>query len=100
MTTALPQDPLALLTRTIRAHRVELVQVARREGLGPEDAVDCVQDALITFLDVVHRGEVALDEAAVRPYLAGIVRNAARNKRRLHHLARPHASIDSIEPGS
>ena len=31
------------------------------------------------------------------PLLAGIVVNTARNKRRRHHLARPHQAIDAVE---
>jgi RNA polymerase sigma-70 factor, ECF subfamily len=33
-----------------RAHTRRLVAVARREGLGPEDALDAVQEAFYTFL--------------------------------------------------
>jgi RNA polymerase sigma-70 factor (ECF subfamily) len=99
MTTA-PNDVLELLARAIHAERVELVRVARREGLGPEDAVDCVQDAFVTFLRLAQAGELPVGEAGVPAYLAGIVRNAARNKRRLHHVARPHGSIDAVEPAA
>jgi RNA polymerase sigma-70 factor (ECF subfamily) len=94
---AVPEDPLETLSAVLRAERAELARVARREGLGAEDAIDCVQDALYTFLQIAQRGE--LPEPGVYPaFLAGIVRNAARNKRRLHHLARPHRPIDEIEP--
>ena len=31
------------------------------------------------------------------PLLAGIVVNTARNKRRRHHLARPHDAVDAID---
>ena len=83
-------DPLSALSETALAERSRLVAVARREGLGPEDAVDCVQDAFCTYLQLVSKGEVPRDVGA---WLATIVRNGARNKRRLHHVARPHEPI-------
>src|SRR5947209_18917290 len=46
-------DPLSVLSETARAERTRLVAVARREGLAPEDAVDCVQDAFCTYLRLV-----------------------------------------------
>lgn len=94
-----PEDALELVSTLLHAERAELARVARREGLGAEDAVDCVQDALCTFLQIAQRGELPEDRAAFPGFLTGIVRNAARNKRRLHHLARPHHAIDEIDPG-
>lgn len=94
-----PFDPLALLQRLILVDRAALAAVARHEGLGPEDAIDCVQEGLCTLLSMLGSGELALrDDEGLRPYLAGIVRNAARNRRRRHHLAKPHVPIDVVEP--
>ena len=86
------QDVLAALDRVVRAERAALARLARRQGLGAEDALDCVHDAFCTFLQLALRGELAVggDYAAL---LAGIVVNGARNKRRRHHVARPHAAI-------
>src|SRR6185295_2985980 len=89
-------DPLDTLSSILQTERAELARVARREGLGAEDAVDCVQDALCTFLQLAQRGELP-EARAYAAFLAGIVRNAARNKRRLHHLARPHRALDEID---
>lgn len=86
-------DVLEVLSRAVRAERGRLVSVARREGLGGEDAVDCVQDAFCTFLRVALAGELPA-EADHGAYLAGIVRNGARNKRRRHHVALPHDRLD------
>jgi RNA polymerase sigma-70 factor (ECF subfamily) len=98
--TAVPTaDALSELGRTVREQRVALADLARRQGLGPEDAVDCVHDALCTFLDLALRGELPANAAEHPPLLAGIVVNTARNKRRRHHLARPHAAIDVTDPG-
>jgi RNA polymerase sigma-70 factor (ECF subfamily) len=92
------QDVLAALGRIVRDQRVALAGLARREGLGPEDALDCVHDALCTFLQLAVRGELPQAVAEHAPLLAGIVVNTARNKRRRHHLARPHRAIDAVEP--
>ena len=90
-------DVLAALDRVVRQQRAGLVRVARREGLGAEDALDCVHDALCTFLQLSLDG--GLPEAAAErdAFLAGIVVNTARNKRRRHHVARPHEAIDAVE---
>lgn len=105
MTSALPLfDALDALFRAIPVERAHLAAVARREGLGAEDALDCVHDALCTFMKLAQRGETTLDSAdaaeqRIRPMLATMVKNAARNKRRTHHLARPHHDIDTVEVG-
>lgn len=71
--------------------------MARREGLGPSDALDVVQDAFHTLLGRPDTAALRTrpDEAA--RLLAAIVRNAARNLRRRHHHARPHVDIDDTE---
>lgn len=77
-----------------RDHAGRLASIARREGVGPADALDVVQDAFHTLL--ARPGAAALrgrpGEAA--RLLAAIVRNAARNHRRRHHRARPHVDVD------
>lgn len=97
MTADLAEDPLATLARTVRERREALAAIARREGLGPEDAFDCVHDAFCTFLQLAVRHELPADAREHEPLLSGIVANLARNKRRRHHLARPHASIDHVD---
>jgi RNA polymerase sigma-70 factor (ECF subfamily) len=89
------EDALDTLGRVIRSERAGLARLARKEGLGPEDAIDVVQDAFCTFLRLAQKGELPSD-AELAPYLAGIVRNAARNKRRRHHVARPHDALDAL----
>lgn len=89
-------DVLELLSEAARSERGRLVALARREGLGAEDAVDCVQDAFCTYLRVVLAGEAPREPAA---YLAGIVRNAARNRRRKHDVARPHEPLGDEHAG-
>jgi RNA polymerase sigma-70 factor (ECF subfamily) len=99
MTANLQDDVLSALDRVVREQRASLTRLARREGLGAEDALDCVHDALCTFLQMALRGDLPEDVAEHAPLLAGIVRNGARNKRRRHHLSRPHDAIDAIDPG-
>jgi RNA polymerase sigma-70 factor (ECF subfamily) len=90
-------DVLEALGRVIRQERVELVRVARREGLGAEDALDCVHDAFCTFLRLALKGDLPPSTDALPAFVAAIVRNAARNKRRMHHLARPHEELDALD---
>jgi RNA polymerase sigma-70 factor (ECF subfamily) len=99
MAADLEEDVLDALDRVVRQQRVELTRLARREGLGAEDAIDCVHDAFCTFLRLALGGELPADVARRDALLAGIVVNTARNKRRRHHLARPHRAIDAIDPG-
>jgi RNA polymerase sigma factor (sigma-70 family) len=99
-------DPLASLSRVLRASRAGLAAIARAEGLSPEDAVDCVQEGLCTLLELEHRSTDGTDrvdaaashsDEATRARLAVIVRNAARNRRRRHDRARPHEELEAAE---
>lgn len=85
---AATDDALESLSKVIRRHRSRLAAVARKEGVGPEDAIDCVQDALCAFLGAPRRAE--LGDHDIVNVLVAMVRNQARNKRRRHHLSRPH----------
>lgn len=78
------------LTAVVRSERAMLVRTAAREGLSAQDALECVQDALCTFLRLQRLGELTAPAAEWGPLLAGITRNAARNRRRRHAVARPH----------
>lgn len=98
MTPSQDDDPLDTLARIVRSHREELAALARAQGLGGEDALDCVHDAFCTLLEMAQRGEVPTGIEARRALLAGVVVNTARNKRRRHHLARPHHGLDVVEP--
>ena len=73
------------VTYLVRTERPRLVAVARSEGLADAEALDAVQDGLITFLGLPRPAD---DEGA--RLLCTVVRNAARNARRRHHRSRPH----------
>jgi len=83
-------DPLARLSRLVRAERGALAAVARSEGLTAEEAVDCVQDALCTYLGRPVEAEEH-EVAAIKL----MVRNAARNHRRRHRRRLPHQPLEA-----
>ena len=60
------------------------------EGLAPEDAFDAVQDAFQTFLTLPAARPLVDEDDDSRRVLITLVRNEARNRRRLHAVARPH----------
>ncbi len=82
-------DPLARLDSLVRTQRAALIAIARSEGIDAQDALECVQDALCTFLE-----RDGGDEHAVAS-LKTIVRNAARNRRRRHYRRTPHDELES-----
>lgn len=82
-------DPLERLTHLVRAQRAALLAVARGEGMSPEEALECVQEALLTFL---MREEDQASEHA--PFtLRAMVRNQARNARRKHARLKHHEAL-------
>lgn len=85
----LQADVLERLSRIVRQERGALFAVARTEGLDAEEAVECVQDALATFLS---REEIDAEHEVAS--LKTIVKNAARNFRRAHRRRMPHAPIE------
>jgi RNA polymerase sigma-70 factor, ECF subfamily len=83
---------LAWVTRLVREQRAALIAIARDEGLLAEDALDAVQEAFATFLVLPHARALANELEDSRKLLTVLVRNQARNRRRRHDRARPHAS--------
>ena len=87
---------MAWTGRMVHAHRGRLAAVARREGLTPEDAFDAVQEAFHTFI-TLPEAQALVDKAEPsRKFLVALTRNVARNRRRLHAVARPHANDESL----
>jgi len=76
--------------RLVHQHRASLAAVARREGLTPEDAFDAVQEALHTFITLPEAQPLVDEPEQSRNLLVALTRNVARNRRRLHAVARPH----------
>jgi RNA polymerase sigma-70 factor (ECF subfamily) len=79
------------VTRLVRDHRSRLVAVARHEGLAGEDAFDAAQEAFTAFL-ILPRAQELVGSDWAEHTLVALVRNVARNARRLHAHARPHVS--------
>jgi RNA polymerase sigma-70 factor (ECF subfamily) len=80
-----------------RDHARRLAAIARREGLSGDDALDAVQDGFRTLLG---RDDMAVlrerpDEAAA--VLTTMVKHAARNLRRRHHLVEERRADEVIE---
>ncbi|MDX2090854.1 MAG: sigma-70 family RNA polymerase sigma factor [Kofleriaceae bacterium] len=87
-------DWIAGLART---HAGRLAAIARREGASAADALDVVQDAFHTLLARPDIDALRDQPEHAARLLATITRNAARNLRRRHHLARPHVDVDATE---
>jgi RNA polymerase sigma-70 factor (ECF subfamily) len=81
---------LSWVGRLVHAHRAALAGVARAEGLLPEDAFDAVQEAFHTFMDLPSAQTVVELPEESRKLLVTLTRNVARNRRRLHAVARAH----------
>lgn len=92
------EEDLDALSDVVRAQRAALLRVAIREGLSAPDALEAVQDALCTFLDLRKRNELSAPRDEWGALLRGIVRNAARNGRRRHSVARPHTALAEEQP--
>ncbi len=90
-----PEDRLERLTALVRSQRGALMGVARGEGMSAEEALECVQDALCTFLaraDPPAGGAEAPELATLKT----MVRNAARNARRRHRRLKPHDDVAEL----
>jgi len=85
---------LEWVTRLVHTHRGRLYGLARREGLREQDALDCVQDALQTFLLLPQARQLVESNDDSIKLLSVLVRNHARNRRRRHEVARPHDAGD------
>ena len=84
------------VTQLVHVHRGRLARIAQREGVRADDALDCVQDAFLSFLKLPQaRLLVGLPEDSAK-LLAILTRNIARNRRRRHDYARPHLVDDEI----
>jgi RNA polymerase sigma-70 factor, ECF subfamily len=97
-------DFLAWVGRLVHRHRDHLIGVARREGVTAADAFDVVQEAFGTFLTLPRARSLVDAPVESARLLAALARNAARNRRRLAAVARPHdsdnAALDALPAAS
>ena len=66
------------VTRLVHQHRARLVRVVRREGLGAEDALDCVQDAFYGFLTLPQARLLVEEPDDSAKLLTVLAKNVAR----------------------
>jgi RNA polymerase sigma-70 factor (ECF subfamily) len=84
------------VTQLVHAHRERLARIVQREGVRASDALDCVQEAFVSFLELPQaRLLVGLPEDSAK-LLAILARNIARNRRRRHDWAKPHFVDEEI----
>src|SRR5215467_4374406 len=84
------------VTGLVHAHRARLSRLVVREGVRADDALDCVQEAFLSFLQLPQaRLLVGSAEESAR-LLSTLARNIARNRRRRHDYARPHIVEEEI----
>lgn len=83
------------VTALVHRHRARLARVVRREGVRADDALDCVQEAFLSFLQLPQaRLLVDLPDDSAR-MLVILARNIARNRRRRHDYKKPHLVDDT-----
>jgi len=83
------------VTALVHRHRARLARVVRREGVRADDALDCVQEAFLSFLNLPQaRLLVGLPDDSAKMLII-LARNIARNRRRRHDYARPHIVDDA-----
>lgn len=95
--------PTARLARLVQANRERLVALARRRGLAPEEAFDCVQEAFQTYLRVATTRLIGDEPEDGARLLAAIVLNGVRTRRRRNAVARQRAAtegaVDELRDG-
>src|SRR5262245_43030253 len=86
----------AWVTLLVHQHRARLARIVRREGVRADDALDCVQEAFLSFLNLPQaRLLVGLQNDSAR-MLTVLARNIARNRRRRRDYLVPHIVDDEV----
>jgi DNA-directed RNA polymerase specialized sigma24 family protein len=96
MTTARSQNLTAFagwVSDLARLHTRALSRVARAEGLSAADALDAVQAAFETFLELPEARTLVGRDQDSRRLLSTVVRNVARNMRRRAFRRLPHKEL-------
>lgn len=84
------------VTRLVHTHRARLFRLAVREGVRTDDALDCVQEAFLGFLQLPQARLLVGSPVESARLLSALARNIARNRRRRHDYARPHVADEEI----
>lgn len=82
------------VSELVHRHRRSLIGAARRRGLSPEDALDCVQDAFFSFMQLPQARATAELPADSAKLLRVVLRHVIANRRRL--LARRTRLLSSF----
>lgn len=77
-----PPGFLSWVSRLVHEHRATLLRFATRRGLGPEDALDSVQDTFVSFLTLPHARTIADSAGDAIKMLTVMVRHDVMNRRR------------------
>lgn len=86
------RDP-ATIEAIARENLGPLTRAARAAGLGADDVLDAVQDALLTF---VQKAETFDGRATIRTWLFGILLNKVAERRRSVRREALYEDIDSV----
>ena len=82
------------VTQLVHGHRGRLARIVQREGVRADDALDCVQEAFVSFLEL-PQARLLVDRPEDSAKLLSILaRNIARNRRRRHDYAKPHVVVE------
>lgn len=82
------------VTQLVHAHRARIFRLVVREGIRADDALDCVQEAFVSFLQLPQARLLVGSPLESARLLSTLARNIARNRRRRHDYARPHIVDD------
>jgi RNA polymerase sigma-70 factor, ECF subfamily len=84
------------VTQLVHAHRARLFRLVVREGVRADDALDCVQEAFLSFLQLPQARLLVGSPVESARLLSTLARNIARNRRRRHDYERPHVVDEKI----
>jgi RNA polymerase sigma-70 factor (ECF subfamily) len=84
------------VTQLVHMHRARLFRLVVREGVRADDALDCVQEAFLSFLQLPQARLLVGSPMESARLLSTLARNIARNRRRRHDYARPHVVDEEI----
>lgn len=84
------------VTGLVHAHRARLSRLVVREGVRADDALDCVQEAFLSFLQLPQARLLVGSPVESARLLSTLARNIARNRRRRHDYAKPHVVDEDV----
>src|SRR5215468_11505119 len=82
-----PEGFFGWVTQLVHTHRARLSRLVVREGVRAEDALDCVQEAFLSFLQLPQARLLVGSQQESARLLSTLARNIARNRRRRHDYA-------------